>query len=268
MANFTTTHGNECQAFVSVNKNRLKQYENQTVYLKDGEEFSLELFNPTQQKVLAKIKLNGNYISSSGIVLKPGQRVFLERYLDDSKKFKFETYTVSNSKESLDAIQKNGLVEVEFYHEYIPSNFTLYTTPTWYNQIWNNQTIGGNSITYSTNSNSPTVETTTINYSNTSYANLNQVSGTITNTSGLNLNSVKNLKETGRIEKGSESNQSFKNDYGTYNACASNTVTWKILPNSEKPYEASDLKVYCTNCGHKIKKSNWQYCPACGNKLN
>lgn len=266
MANFTTTHGNECQAFVSVNRNRLKQYENQTVYLKDGEEFSLELFNPTQQKVLAKIKLNGNYISSSGIVLKPGQRVFLERYLDDSKKFKFETYTVSNSKESLDAIQKNGLVEVEFYHEYIPSNFILYTTPTWGNQLWNNTiNLNGNNVLYSTNSSSPVVGTIT-----SDSVNFNQTSGTVTvtNTSGLNLNSVKNLKETGSIEKGSESNQSFKNDYGNYNTWVSNTVTWKILPNSEKPYEVSDLKVYCTNCGHKIKKSNWQYCPACGNKLN
>jgi hypothetical protein len=263
MAYATTTHGNECQAFVSVKRNRSKQYENKTVYLQNNEEFELELFNPTTYKFLAKIKLNGNYISSTGIVLKPGQRVFLERYLDDAKKFKFETYTVSNSKESLDAIQKNGLVEVEFYQEFTPSNFNNYTSPiNWYNSF-GSITTGGSNVLYSTNSSSPVVGTITTNS-----VNLNQVSGTITNTSGLNLNSVKNLKETGRVETGSASNQEFKNDFGNYNSWISNVVTWKILPKSEKPYESSDLKTYCTNCGHKIKKTNWKFCPACGNKLS
>jgi hypothetical protein len=254
MAYATTTHGNECQAFVSVKRNRSKQYDNKTVYLQNNEEFELELFNPTTYKFLAKIKLNGNYISSTGIVLKPGQRVFLERYLDDAKKFKFETYTVSNSKESLDAIQKNGLVEVEFYQEFVPSNFTIYTTPTWYNGF-GSITTGGSNVLYSTNSNS---------------SNLNLVSGSISNTSNasFNIKQNKDLKETGRVETGSASNQEFKNDFGNYSSWVSNVVTWKILPKSEKPYESSDLKTYCGICGHKIKKTNWKFCPACGNKLS
>lgn len=272
MAYATTTHGNECQAFLSVKRNRLKQYDNKTVYLQDSEEFELELFNPTSYKFLAKIKLNGNYISSSGIVLKPGQRVFIERYLDDAKKFKFETYTVSNSKESLDAIQKNGLVEVEFYQEFIPSNFTnnftIYNTPTWYNGL-GSVTTGGNNVLYSTSSSVGAYTLTNGNIS-TSTASLNVSSSNNTNNISQEFDAkmTKNFKETGRVEKGSDSNQEFKNDFGNYSSWVSNVVTWKILPKSEKPYESTDLKTYCTNCGHKIKKANWKFCPACGNKLS
>lgn len=62
--------------------------------MKNGSEFELELFNPKQTTILAKIKINGSYIGGGGIVLRPGERVFLERYLDDAKKFLFETYNV------------------------------------------------------------------------------------------------------------------------------------------------------------------------------
>jgi len=72
-------------AFITKDRQRLKQF-GQSVYLKNGEEFEIELFNPSQSTVLSKIKINGNYLSGGGIVIKPGQRVFLERYLDDAKK--------------------------------------------------------------------------------------------------------------------------------------------------------------------------------------
>ena len=68
------------QSFVTKGKQRLKQHSN-TVYLKNGDEFEIELFNPTKNHILAKILLDCKSISNSGIVLKPGQRIFLERYL-------------------------------------------------------------------------------------------------------------------------------------------------------------------------------------------
>jgi len=80
-------------AHITVGKQRLKQ-NGSVVYLKDGDEFEVEIFNPQQNSVLAKLKINGNYIGGGGVVLKPGQRVFLERYLDEARKFKFETYEV------------------------------------------------------------------------------------------------------------------------------------------------------------------------------
>ena len=82
-----------CTAHITKNRNRSKIYEN-SVYLKDGENFEIELFNPTTSRVLAKITINGNSISNSGIVLKPGERVYLERFIDSNNKFVFETYQI------------------------------------------------------------------------------------------------------------------------------------------------------------------------------
>ena len=97
------------QSFITKGKQRLKQHTD-TVYLKNGDEFEIELFNPKQNKVLAKIELNGKSIGS-GIILRPGERVFLERYLDVAKKFLFETYVVNgNNDEVKNAIANNGVM--------------------------------------------------------------------------------------------------------------------------------------------------------------
>jgi hypothetical protein len=108
-------------ANLAVNKSRVKLYNKQgdlpTYYLQKGQEFQIELFNPTTDTVLAKITLNGNVISQGGLVLNPGQRVFLDRYLDVAKKFLFDTYEVANTQEVKEAIVNNGDFKVEFYRE-------------------------------------------------------------------------------------------------------------------------------------------------------
>ena len=111
-------------ANLAVNKSRIKIYNKQgdmpTCYLQKGQEFQIELFNPTTDVVLAKIILNGKAISQGGLVLNPGQRVFLERYLDIAKKFLFDTYEVANTNEVKAAIENNGDFKVEFYREKQP----------------------------------------------------------------------------------------------------------------------------------------------------
>jgi hypothetical protein len=111
-------------ANLAVNKSRVKLYNKQgdlpTYYLQKGQEFQIELFNPTTESILAKITLNGNVISQGGLVLNPGQRVFLDRYLDVAKKFLFDTYEVANTQEVKEAIVNNGDFKVEFYRELKP----------------------------------------------------------------------------------------------------------------------------------------------------
>ena len=111
-------------ANLAVNRSRIKIYNKQgempTYYLQKGQEFQIELFNPTTQVVLAKIILNGKAISQGGLVLNPGQRVFLERYLDVAKKFLFDTYEVANTNEVKEAIENNGDFKVEFFRERQP----------------------------------------------------------------------------------------------------------------------------------------------------
>jgi hypothetical protein len=79
--------------------------------------------------------LNGNRISNSGVVLKPGQRVFLERYLDEDRKFLFETYEVSDSKTNQRAIENNGLVIVEFFNKMIFTNYGHLGGYTYFNNM-------------------------------------------------------------------------------------------------------------------------------------
>ena len=66
-------------AHITKKKSRLKVYNGHSVFLNDKDNFEFEIHNPKQKSVLVKIKLNGEYISTSGVVLRPGQRVFLER---------------------------------------------------------------------------------------------------------------------------------------------------------------------------------------------
>ena len=281
---YQTKTGTPC-AYITKDRKRLKQ-NGQNVYLNNGDEFELELFNPLSNTVLAKIKLDGSYISGGGIVLKPGQRVFLERYLDDPRKFKFETYEVDGtSNEVLDAISGNGDVVIDFFDEY--------KQPVWNNNITYGGSFGGPVHTYynnpyTVNGGSPTFTTTSVNYSSTNTAGINLNTTSVSNTfAGPNIRSKRGILkskpksrsevtmdmlstdsiETGRVEKGGSSDQSFKTVDKTFNHHTCATSIWKILPVSQKVYEKQDLKVYCTNCGKKRKKDSDKFCSSCGNKF-
>jgi hypothetical protein len=72
--------------------------------------------------------------------------------------------------------------------------------------------------------------------------------------------------ETGRIEKGEQSNQNFTNSYEQFNYYTSHTIKFKIQPTSTKNINVEEIRQYCTECGVKVKK-NFKFCPSCGNKL-
>jgi hypothetical protein len=232
----------EPTAFITVRKQRQKQ-NGKNIYLHDKTEFEIELYNPTTEKIKAMIELNGVSTSSSGIVLKPGQRVFLERFLDVDRKFLYETYTVSLTQGSMEAIQNNGLVKVKFFKKYVPvSNIGGYT---WFvgNLQYNSGTIPYNGrLTIPCNG---------------SFVN------TTTNNSTVTLsNNVSNAIETGSVEMGKKSDQEFGTDYDVY--CNGETWVreWKILPYDTKEVTTEDLVKKCA-CGTKMK-DNYKFCPNCG----
>lgn len=246
------------EAFVTKGKKRIKQFDGQ-VYLSDGDEYEIELFNPTQEVVLAKIKIDGDYIAGGGIVLRRGERVFLERFLDSPDKFKFSTYVVNgNNKEVQDAIKSNGYVEIEFYSEYIPTmpNRTIYGGNTYTYSM--GDTINGNPITF-----------TNTGMGSTSTSTFYNASLTSTNTlAGPNIRSLSNKIETGTTEKGSSSDQTFQHTNKTFNSFSFYNVAWQILPTSQKQYTAEEVSVnYCGNCGAKRKKDSFKFCPHCGTKF-
>lgn len=275
--NYYTTKVAVPQSFVTKGKQRLKQYTD-TVYLNNGDEFEIELYNPTTNKVLAKIELNGTSIGS-GIVLRPGERVFLERYLDVARKFLFETYNVEGgSNEVQQAIMKNGLVTVKFFNEQVlhsplvlsgswgTGNSTITTYP---NNPFTYTTISGGNTTYT--SGTSTFSNSSLNMSNTAYFSNTAVTtdSLLQSSNSLRSFSPKKSKsiETGRVEKGSSSDQSFTYDSATFSTYPSYTNTWKLLPKSQKVLVKEDLTVYCTECGSKRKKDTHKFCPQCGTKF-
>ena len=293
-------------ANIAVNKSRIKVYNTEgempTYYLQSGQEFQIEIFNPTTEVVLAKITLNNKALSQGGLVLNPGQRVFLDRYLDVAKKFLFDTYEVANTNEVKKAIENNGDVKVEFFRErvqqYLGSSLTLQGSGT-YGGSFGNPTWVTNTGGYVHNINGSTCTTGNATFTSTS-ANIGNLSNTsgVANTAFYNssvtmdsfnasdvtysqrtepvkksklrtLSSMVRSKsiETGRVEQGSSSDQTFKTVNKDFEYFAFHTVEYKLLPVSQKINTVEDLnvKVYCTNCGAKLGKGH-KFCSSCGTK--
>jgi hypothetical protein len=240
-------------ANIAVNKNRIKHYA-ERVYLKDGTHFEIELFNPKSTKVLAKIYLDGKSISSTGIVIKPGQRIFLERWIDEAKKFLYETYEVDQCYNQ--AIIGNGKVRVQFFDESSASlNMPCYTGYANY-PYDHNQIIGATMpLSYAGSTVSNTFTTTTSS----------PISTTFTTSTSANGYSAK--LETGRTEVGESSNQSFSHDSSQYSSWSCATVDIQILPDGNRPVESHEIRNYCTDCGTRHKKASWKFCPNCGTKI-
>lgn len=248
--NYATNVSNPT-AHVTKRKSRLKVYGGVNLYMNEGETFEIELYNPKTNSVLSKIKLNGNYISSTGIVIRPGQRLFLERFFDTNNKFVFHTYTIDLSTPNWDAIAFNGNVEIEFYDE-----APKHTYPHLSNGSW------GTSWT-TINTGSPylgnmTFTTSSIGLTNTS----SFYSSTTPEGSNVRGKSI----ETGRIEKGESSDQTFTTVNEEFSSFISHKVVYKILPTGTKNNEVKDIVNYCSQCGKKQKKE-YKFCPSCGNKL-
>jgi len=247
-------------AKVSVSKSVLKKYkvDNQDVYfLKDGTEFEIELFNPLQETVLCNIIFNGKKSNNEGLVLEPGQRIFLERYLDTNDKFLFNTYEVEDNDEVRFAIAENGLVRVTFHKESFNYSYNVngWVTP---------------NIIDMDNWTSPNIfYCNTTGTSIDSFATItNSVMTTASGNLSTNTVTLDGIIETGRISKGNESDQAFTYVNKDFNIYSFSHVEFKLLPNTYKPKTSKDLKVrtYCTQCGKKAKVKS-KFCSACGNKL-
>lgn len=252
MAYYTNkTVNSACTANITSSRNRLKIYGN-NVYLKDGQNFEIELYNPTQSKVLAKIEINGKLMSQSGIVLRPGERVYLERFIDTNNKLLFETYEVENSEESKRATEKNGLIEVYFYDEYTPTTWITNSGTGSRSPFW------GGDYYYTTNS-----PTTSTPWAGTP---INCMSNIVSESFSCSTSNPST--ETGRVEMGESSSQSFTTVDGSFNYFSTKSVAIKILPESHKPLESKDLlRNYCSGCGTRVRKQSWKFCPSCGEKF-
>lgn len=267
-------------AKIAVNKSLLKEYSNseyaRVVYMKNNSEFQIQIFNPYDYTIGADISINGKQMSNR-IIIKPGQRIWLERYIDEPRKFLFSTYEVENTGEARHAIRNNGLISISFYKEkpYVEPVHIFKSEPTWYDyngiHLYNNCLDGNANFCSSVTKGLGDVATTATaaTYSADSIQGANTRCMTKKGLD-LELSAARNINatiETGRIEKGSHSNQEFENVFIDFEYCSFALETIQILPESQKPYTDKDLKkVYCVNCGRKLN-TKYKFCPYCGYRV-
>lgn len=256
--------------FISVNKNRIKHYvqgQKIVAFLKSGNEFEMEFSNKTNFTWLAKISINGKEISSSGLVLCPGEHVYLDRYFDSPKKFKFETFEIDDVPETQKALEQNGEIVVQFFKEAIPQ-ITITNTyipprrihPWW----WDTREYYSSDITYCATMDAGT-KTRSVG---TSMKSAGAAPMSVNCCQQLNDAAPKSI-ETGRVGEGNHSNQSFSTVYKNWEVLPSLIRTIQILPASRKDVtsqEISSVRRYCGECGVKVNPKD-NYCYKCGEKL-
>ncbi len=296
-------------AKIAMHKSLLKEFHNnendRIVYLNDGDEFQIQIFNPYDYVIGVGFTFNSDNIDNSKLlVLKPGERVWLDRYLDENRKLLFSTYEVSGkSKEVKKAIQKNGVVNIYFYREKTVNGLKVFTTSGYVdtNIFYNHSNPNDSTYYYDTAINtvcgSDTIrdninychvdDITTLKLKNevslgqsvsvaataaptstatyTSYtASASTSASTIKNGTNSYVNYNKKSIETGRVNKGSYSYQHFNNYYGDFESWYFKKETIKILPQSQKQISSKDLNKKYCHNCGKKIKESFKFCPNCG----
>lgn len=253
-------------AKVALKKSLLKEYSNsqndRIVYLKDGDEFQIQFFNPFSYTIAAEIYLNNQSLSNK-LIIRPGEYVWLERYLDSPRKFKFYVYEVNNSEPVKEAIANNGDIKIKFYKErnntYFASSITVYD----FADTLNNWDYDANKTNYYDHQPSYSI----CGVDNNVYTSSLTAKVPLTCSAASYSAKAANTIETGRVEKGNHSNQNFNYVDIDFEYYPFKTENIKLLPVSQKPIRKNDLqKLYCTECGRKIK-NKYKFCPYCGTKL-
>lgn len=271
MSNFITK---DELAKIAISKNLIKEYKSsnseRTVYLNDGTEFQIYLKNPYQTHLGIKISVNNKSIGNM-LVLRPGQSFWLDRFLNDNKKFLFSTYNVENTAEMKYATNNNGKVKIEFYHEkeetpYISAKIV---EPLKTNFDWTNYDITCSSA-MSSNEPRSTYYCSTEDIGNlsASAATHSKLTSMSYDTSVSAKNTNDSYLETGRVEKGGVSRQEFEYCDINFDYYAFKTENILILPTSRKQIRAEETRRrYCSQCGKKVNPKD-KFCSNCGAKLN
>lgn len=254
----------EPSAIITVAGSEKKIYQNGQIFLNNGENFEIRFFNPLQTKIGVEILFDGIKKNDGYLVLKPGEDVILDRFLDDKKKMLYETYTIdANNSAAVNAAKMNGLIEFKFYKEYFkPRDYNLngfykcssrtYTPPAIFSHEvdYSDEVVGGASF-------SATMDNLTFD--------INESIGCYNTSSTIDYSptETKNLVETGRIEKGSESEQEMKIVDMQFESHAFHTIKYQLKPTSQLNIDVSEIRNYCSRCGYRLRKNSWRFCPKC-----
>ena len=288
MSNFITK---DVLAKIAISKNLIKEYKSsnseRTVYLNDGTEFQIYLKNPYQTHLGIKISVNNKSIGNM-LVLRPGQSFWLDRFVNENRKFLFNTYEIENTAEMKYATNNNGKVKIEFYHEREEKPIQVYPQRIDWNYYSGDNAYNINTITCQTdlknglNSNlhlSDCVASTCYYSASTTGATPGGIptassASTATYEFDASTSRKKGVSrsldatiETGRVEKGGHSDQEFEYCDIDFEYYPFKTENIQILPNSRKQIRVEETRrKYCSQCGKKVSPKD-KFCSNCGAKL-
>jgi hypothetical protein len=281
---------------ITSNRNELKVYQGNVVYLNNGDNFELRFFNPTKFKIGVEISFNGTKKGNGYLVVNPGQDIILDRFLNEQRKMLFETYNIdSNNKSALEAIEENGIISFNFYKEHSlnwnnsfnynsdkdvkikykfpkkAKNVNLYGSISTFSTTKSPYTYSStiNRI-YSQGSTGPAGPVGTPGSQGPSFSDYNTTSSVFYDNITLTNNQFSisnNILETGRIEKGDTSEQNIATVNVQFENTPFHSVTYKILPISTMNMTNKEIRQYCPECRYRLRKQTWKYCPSCGEKI-
>lgn len=264
MSNFITK---DELAKIAISKNLIKEYKSsnseRTVYLNDGTEFQIYLKNPYQTHLGIKISVNNKSIGNM-LVLRPGQSFWLDRFINENRKFLFNTYEIEDTAEMKYATNNNGKVKIEFYHEKEETSY-IYTKIV-------QPSYDSSSIIATCNNSSPincyySCSTGDIGNSSANVATNSKLRSVSYGTSVSAKKTDDSYLETGRVEKGGVSRQEFECCDINFDCYAFKTENILILPASRKQIRAEETRRrYCSQCGKKVHPKD-KFCSSCGTKL-
>ena len=205
-------------AIITSQNSERKVYQGNTVYLNDGDNFEIRLFNPLSEKIGVEIRFNNQKKSNQLLVLNPGQDYILDRFIEEQRKMIFDTYFINgDNPNAVEAAADNGKVEILFYKEKIRYNFD--TTNPWISPgIWSYTSGGSGTAGYETYKSSKMrsaggTQSKGLDYYASDHTTFNASNENVFFTGSLDMEMSKSLDEplndleTGRVEKGDHSNQ-------------------------------------------------------------
>jgi len=251
-------------AIVTADGSEKKMYEGNIAFFNKGDNFELRFFNPLQEKIGIEIIFNGNKTNDGLLVLNPGEDISLDRFINDKKKMIFDTYMIdAKNSAAIKATELNGDININFYKEKIFLEFQNYY-PSRYQAPNHNTLYHGSTGTY----NMTHMDGLFTNTTNTT--SLSSCLCSVDETSVNVVNETKDLSETGRVEKGDTSNQNLNIVDVTFETSSFHSIKINLKPTStfSKSHTTStEIRNYCNQCGYRIRKRSWKFCPKCSEKL-
>jgi len=232
-------------------------------------EYSIFMKNQSTVRALINISIDGNHITPHGLVLKGGQSVDLERFLESNRKLKFiertsaiaahlgenvadSSIVIKYSFEKITHTVETVFIKGQDVHHY--HNRYVYPSPYRPNDIWYNASAGSSKVD-GVGARGISANSVNLNANFTATASLASDDGIISFAEPQN--------DVGITVEGSESFQKVESVSSFPVESKEYTIEFELVGGKTVTTKS---KIVCKTCGKKVK-AKFDYCPDDGTYL-